>query len=195
VQLDAFSPTLREAVVETLGSIAAQCDGVRCDMAMLTMNDTFERTWGDRAGPRPDADCWPTVIPAVKDAHPGFVFIAEAYWDLEWALQQQGFDYCYDKRCYDRGLVEELPRRQPQALGLDDRDEQHLQVAERAHAADRWLARPVHPRAETGEALAQRLGRCAISMGRPTTGRSRSRPEIVCTFAEMRSPDGSASRS
>ena len=28
--------------------------------------------------------------------------MAEAYWDLEWALQQQGFDYCYDKRLYDR---------------------------------------------------------------------------------------------
>ena len=30
------------------------------------------------------------------------MFIAEAYWDMEWALQQQGFDYCYDKRLYDR---------------------------------------------------------------------------------------------
>ena len=30
------------------------------------------------------------------------MFIAEAYWDLEWELQQQGFDYCYDKRLYDR---------------------------------------------------------------------------------------------
>ena len=27
---------------------------------------------------------------------------AEAYWDKEWELQQQGFDYCYDKRLYDR---------------------------------------------------------------------------------------------
>jgi hypothetical protein len=30
------------------------------------------------------------------------VFIAEAYWDMEWALQQHGFDFCYDKRLYDR---------------------------------------------------------------------------------------------
>jgi hypothetical protein len=66
------------------------------------MNDTFERTWGERGGTRPDADYWPTVITAVKSGHPGFVFMAEAYWDLEWALQQQGFDYCYDKRLYDR---------------------------------------------------------------------------------------------
>jgi hypothetical protein len=106
VQLNAFSPELRAAVVETLTAIAAQCDGVRCDMAMLMMNDVFERTWGRRAGPRPEADYWPTVIPAVRAAHPGFVFAAEAYWDLEWALQLQGFDYCYDKRLYDR-LVHE----------------------------------------------------------------------------------------
>jgi len=102
VQLNAFSPDLRRAVVATVRSIAAQCDGVRCDMAMLVTNDVFERTWGDRAGPRPDGDYWPTVIPAVKAEHPGFVFVAEAYWDLEWELQQQGFDHCYDKRLYDR---------------------------------------------------------------------------------------------
>jgi hypothetical protein len=28
--------------------------------------------------------------------------MAEAYWDLEWELMQQGFDFCYDKKLYDR---------------------------------------------------------------------------------------------
>jgi hypothetical protein len=28
--------------------------------------------------------------------------MAEVYWDREWTLQQQGFDYTYDKRLYDR---------------------------------------------------------------------------------------------
>jgi glycosidase len=102
VQLNAFSPDLRSVVIDTLLSIAGQCDGVRCDMAMLMMNDVFERTWGERAGARPDTDYWPTVIDAIKERNPGFVFLAEAYWDLEYALQQQGFDYCYDKRLYDR---------------------------------------------------------------------------------------------
>ena len=37
-----------------------------------------------------------------RSKYPDFQFIAEAYWDLEWELQQQGFDYCYDKRLYDR---------------------------------------------------------------------------------------------
>ena len=39
------------------------------------------------------------------------MFIAEAYWDLECALQQQGFDYCYDKRLYDRLMTGDTPRR------------------------------------------------------------------------------------
>jgi hypothetical protein len=42
------------------------------------------------------------VIQAVRRDHADFAFIAEAYWDLEYALQQQGFDYCYDKSLYDR---------------------------------------------------------------------------------------------
>ena len=40
--------------------------------------------------------------PAVREQVPGFCFMAEVYWDLEWTLQQQGFDYAYDKRLYDR---------------------------------------------------------------------------------------------
>jgi hypothetical protein len=106
VQLNAFSANLRGAVIETLGRIADQCDGVRCDMAMLMMNDVFEGTWSGRVGERPADDYWPTVIRAVQSRHADFVFIAEAYWDLEYALQQQGFSYCYDKRLYDR-LVHE----------------------------------------------------------------------------------------
>lgn len=102
VQLDAFSTDLRDAVVELLRDLAGRCDAVRCDMAMLMMNETFARTWGDRVGPPPEAEYWPTVIDAVRSSHPGFRFIAEAYWDLEWDLQQQGFDHCYDKRLYDR---------------------------------------------------------------------------------------------
>lgn len=102
LQLNAFDPGLRDAAGRTLLDIAGQCDGVRCDMAMLMLNAVFARTWSRLAGPRPESDYWSTLIPAVKAAHPGFRFIAEAYWDLEWELQQQGFDYCYDKRLYDR---------------------------------------------------------------------------------------------
>ena len=102
LQLNAFQPGLRQAVIETISEIAEQCDGIRCDMAMLMLNAIFERTWGGRAGAKPDNDYWTTVIPAIKGRHPEFRFIAEAYWDLEWELQQQGFDFCYDKKLYDR---------------------------------------------------------------------------------------------
>ncbi|RPJ52104.1 MAG: alpha-amylase, partial [Acidobacteria bacterium] len=102
LQLNAFQPGLRQAVTKTLTDIAGQADGVRCDMAMLFINSVFERTWGNRAGQRPLGGYWIEVISAIKRAFPHFIFMAEAYWDLEWELQQQRFDYCYDKRLYDR---------------------------------------------------------------------------------------------
>lgn len=102
VQVNAFSPDLRKAAIETVLSIAGQCDGMRCDMAMLLLNHVFERTWGTRAGAVPETEYWREVIGAAKQQHPDLLFMAEAYWDLEWELQQQGFDFCYDKRLYDR---------------------------------------------------------------------------------------------
>ena len=77
--------------------IAGQCDGVRCDMAMLVLPDVFEHTWGRHA-----SLFWPRAIELVRERVADFCFLAEVYWDLEWTLQQQGFDYTYDKRLYDR---------------------------------------------------------------------------------------------
>jgi len=109
VQLNAFSPELRAAAAQTLLDIAAQCDGVRCDMAMLMMDDVFTSTWGDRVRTPPTPSYWPEVIEAVRGSHPSFLFVAEAYWDREFALQQQGFDHCYDKRLYDRIMSSDAP--------------------------------------------------------------------------------------
>ena len=49
--------------------------------------------------------------------------MAEVYWDMEWNLQQEGFDYAYDKRLYDR-LVEGHARavREHFYAGLDYQD-------------------------------------------------------------------------
>ena len=102
LQLNAFDPGLRRAVIDTIAGVTEQCDGIRCDMAMLLLNSVFERTWGARPGPRPASEYWAEVISAVKNAHPGFIFVAEAYWNMEWELQQLGFDFCYDKKLYDR---------------------------------------------------------------------------------------------
>jgi glycosidase len=102
LQLNAFHAGLRQAVIETVLNIAKQCDAIRCDMAMLVLNQIFERTWTHRAGQQPPTEYWTDVITTVKRQYPDFLFIAEAYWDLEWELQQKGFDFCYDKRLYDR---------------------------------------------------------------------------------------------
>ena len=97
LQLDYGNPATQEAMVGELLKIAGQCDGVRCDMAMLVLPDVFERTWGRRPAP-----FWPRAIGRVRERVPGFCFMAEVYWDLEWTMLQQGFDYAYDKRLYDR---------------------------------------------------------------------------------------------
>jgi glycosidase len=107
LQLDYRHPVLRQAMLEVLDTISDQCDGLRCDMAMLVLPDVIRRTWGERARPRDgsspvDDPFWPVALERVRRRHPGFVFMAEVYWDLEWTLQQQGFDYTYDKRLYDR---------------------------------------------------------------------------------------------
>jgi hypothetical protein len=109
VQLNAFAAATRAATAQTLADISAQCDGIRCDMAMLMTNDIFGRTWGERAGQRPDEEFWPFVIAELRTRHPDTVLIAEAYWDMEWTLQQQGFAFCYDKRLYDRILKLDPP--------------------------------------------------------------------------------------
>jgi hypothetical protein len=101
-QINAFNPGLRRTYRDTLGAIAQQCDGVRCDMAMLLINRIFQQTWGARAGASPAQEYWQEIILAVHGEHPPFLFLAEAYWDLERDLLEVGFDYCYDKRLYDR---------------------------------------------------------------------------------------------
>jgi hypothetical protein len=97
LQLDYSNPGTVEAMSNELIRISGQCDGVRCDMAMLVLPDVFEKTWGRRA-----EIFWPVITNAVHKKSPGFLFMAEVYWDMEWVLQQQGFDYTYDKRLYDR---------------------------------------------------------------------------------------------
>jgi hypothetical protein len=97
LQINYANPAAQEAMIGELERIAGQCDGVRCDMAMLVLPDVFERTWGRRA-----ELFWPQATERVRGVVPNFCFMAEVYWDREWELQQQGFDYAYDKRLYDR---------------------------------------------------------------------------------------------
>jgi glycosidase len=97
LQLNYANPELQAVRIDELIGIAGKCDGVRCDMAMLLLPEIFHRTWG--LSPQP---FWTNATASVRAKYRDFSFMAEVYWDLEWTLQQQGFDYCYDKRLYDR---------------------------------------------------------------------------------------------
>lgn len=97
LQLNYGNPALQEAMRGELLEAAKLCDGLRCDMAMLVLPEVFKHTWGIESEP-----FWPEAISRVREEKPGFVFMAEVYWDMEWTLQQQGFDHTYDKRLYDR---------------------------------------------------------------------------------------------
>ncbi len=113
-QIDFFSGEARCALVGELLSIAERADGVRCDMAMLALNDVFSRVWGGArgatAGPAPATEFWSEAIGAVKERHPEFFFLAEAYWGLEPRLLDLGFDYVYDKGLYDALLASDIAR-------------------------------------------------------------------------------------
>jgi hypothetical protein len=118
LQLNYANPELYVARIDELIAIAGKCDGLRCDMAMLLLPEIFQRTWGITPEP-----FWPKATTAVHAKYPAFTFMAEVYWDLEWTLQQQGFEYCYDKRLYDRlreGHVK--PIRDHLLAGLDYQD-------------------------------------------------------------------------
>jgi hypothetical protein len=96
-QLDYSNEQMQDAVMQAASSVAARCDGVRCDMAMLQLPDVFEKTWGRRMQP-----FWRRCLDRVRAEHPGTLFMAEVYWNREWELQQAGFDFTYDKILYDR---------------------------------------------------------------------------------------------
>jgi len=78
-------------------------------MAMLMLNSVYSDTWRDVKTVMncelPENEFWSSAISEVKRKEKDFIFIAEAYWDLEYQLQKLGFDYTYDKRLYDR-LIE-----------------------------------------------------------------------------------------
>ncbi len=118
LQLNYGNPATQAAMIAELVKIAGQCDGVRCDMAMLVLPEVFERTWNIPCQP-----FWPQATQRVRQQAPEFCFMAEVYWDLEWTLQQQGFNFTYDKRLYDRLRAGHArPVREHFYAGLDYQD-------------------------------------------------------------------------
>jgi hypothetical protein len=94
-QLNLFHSGARAALLEQLREIARHCDGVRCDMAMLILNDVFAATWSRFLGgvAAPGKEFWTLAVEALPD----FVWLAEAYWGLEQRVQGHGLTFTYDK--------------------------------------------------------------------------------------------------
>ncbi len=99
-QLHFFNPDTRAALLHELDHIKQYCDGVRCDMAMLVLNEVFAQTWGTHIQglSAPSREFWTEAIASFSD----WLWIAEVYGNREWELQQLGFHFTYDKRLYDR---------------------------------------------------------------------------------------------
>lgn len=106
IQVNYSSKIATEFMINSLINVSQFCDGVRCDMAMLALNSVFSRTWNIYTHLNNENDSknefWHQAIKKVKSLKPDFLFIAEAYWELEWQLQQLGFDFTYDKKLLDR---------------------------------------------------------------------------------------------
>ncbi len=106
VQINYYSKEAREYLENIIKNLTNYCDGLRCDMAMLVLNKVFKNTWIGLLKKNNyavlETEFWKEAILKTKEIKKDFLFIAEAYWDMEWDLQQFGFDYTYDKRLTDR---------------------------------------------------------------------------------------------
>jgi hypothetical protein len=136
-QLNHFNPALRAAQLTDLRSIAAHCDGIRCDMAMLQLNAIFDSNWRRLLGntPPPEKEFWTEARAAV----PNLILLAEAYWGTEQRLLDLGFSYSYDKTLYDavrdiniakiRDRLSSFPERQSDfARFMENHDEQRRAI-------------------------------------------------------------------
>lgn len=98
-QLNHFSLEMRAAQLAELKKIASHCDGVRCDMAMLQLNEIFEKIWRPQIGDTkpPTNEFWTDA----RAAAPNLVLLGEAYWGTEDRLIELGLNFVYDKGLYD----------------------------------------------------------------------------------------------
>ncbi len=112
IQLNFFNPATRKFMIDSVLKLTKLCNGIRCDMAMLSLNNVFDNTWSGTLTygkhEKPEKEFWEECIAEVKKVNDQFLFIGEAYWDLEWELQRLGFDFTYDKKLLDRLRVGQI---------------------------------------------------------------------------------------
>ena len=71
IQINFFSSEARKFMTDKLLKLTDVCDGVRCDMAMLPLNNVFQNSWlgvlNKHGFTRPDTEFWKNAISAVKE--------------------------------------------------------------------------------------------------------------------------------
>ena len=137
LQLNYFEPAARAALIAELREIANHCDGVRCDMAMLVLNDIFARTWASLLAGRkaPPSEFWSEAIAALPR---NFIWLAEVYWNCEAPIQSLGFQFTYDKGLYDAlrdGHIDEVRARLSADFAAQSRAARFLENHDEARAA------------------------------------------------------------
>jgi len=98
-QLNHFHPGARAAQLDVIRTLAAHCDGIRCDMAMLLLSEIFQKVWSPHLAGLdvPAQELWLEI----HNAAPHLLLLAEAYWGTEQRLLDLGFSFSYDKEMYD----------------------------------------------------------------------------------------------
>lgn len=137
LQLDYFEPAARAALIAELREISKHCDGLRCDMAMLVLNDIFAHTWNALLGGRkpPSREFWAEAIAALPRE---FVWLAEVYWNCEIPIQSLGFQFTYDKGLYDAlrdGHIDEVRSRLAADFAVQSHAARFLENHDEARAA------------------------------------------------------------
>lgn len=162
VQLDYRRSETRQAMIALLQSVAKSCDGVRCDMAMLLLNDVFARTWAHipvgEENRLPDKEFWAAATGSIKAAYPDFFFLAEAYWGTEARLQTLGFDFTYDKTLYDRLMAHDAAGVQAHLFGLSP---------QRLSAGAHFLENHDEPRVASCLTAAEQRAAALVILGLP----------------------------
>jgi glycosidase len=127
-QLNHFQPEMRAAHLAELATIAQHCDGVRCDMAMLQLNDIFEKGWARLLAntPPPAKEFWTEVHQAI----PNLILLAEAYWGTEPRLIDLGFSFAYDKILYDAVRNADVGAVQSRLSGIGDQQNHYARFLE-----------------------------------------------------------------
>lgn len=101
-QINIWCDKVRKVLIDQVLFVAGICDGIRCNMADLCLNEHITKTWRsfmiNHKFKRPETEFWTDCIKKVKESYPSCIFIAETSPQCTFSQQEflaLGFDYVY----------------------------------------------------------------------------------------------------